>query len=986
VSTVASLLFDALRSRYVLERELGRGGMATVFLVHDLRHDRPVALKVLRPELAAMVGPDRFQREIRTAARLQHPHILGVHDSGEVVGHLWFTMPYVEGESLRGRLQREVQLPVDQAVRIAREVALALDYAERHGVVHRDIKPENILLGDGQALVADFGVSQALESSTASGRLTETGLTVGTPAYMSPEQATGSLVDGRSDQYSLGCVLYEMLAGEPPYTGPTIQTITAKRLSEPVPRLGAVRQLPAGLEAVVAKALSKTPADRFACAREFAEALAHSMEAGTLRSFPQSGVARSSRRVLLSVAGAALLGLAAIVIGKVHRPAAPVGTRASLAVLPFQATGPGLALWREGLVSLFAANLDEAARLRTLSDRTVLNHWRHSFADADPELGQALRLARDLGADYGLTGSLVGTSSGIRLVAEVYGTADGSLRRRAQIEGVGDSVPALVDRLSLELLQSGALGPAEGLSPQGVGRLFTQSLPALKAYLAGEEKFRSFQPQMAIPDFEQAVALDSTFAMALSRLALVGGWSNSPHMLLFTPLEPLERAHRYASRLAPRERSLVEGMWQLGNSWIEAISTFRRLTVERPDDAEAWFLLGDALFHLGPAGLESPESARQALERAIALDPGFGPAYLHLVEDAFDRGDSTAVRRYVDALWAIDSTAPRAVGLRIAEDVVWGNVGTRDSALQRLDTVDHDAAMAAKHAINGTVDLSNSTLAIVDRIVAGPHHQNRTKAYALSGSVTVYEQLGQLDRARKANRRSGVLLHDPEEVVEGDVADWDVVGYLLGGGDSIAAARGMTRLARLPDSLFLPYSADAAWLALRWRNRSILPRVYRVIEDEVKKARIAGDTARIRDGRVVVRLLRALEVNDQTMMLEVLPKAVKDYSAPWSLASSISYLARLEWAQRLSAKGDYPAAERVLRSFSSAEYYPCPGGVALLLGKVYEELGDRSRAAEEYGKVAAWWKNADLALQPRRQEALDGLRRTAGEPAESPHP
>ncbi|MEZ0333853.1 MAG: serine/threonine-protein kinase, partial [Gemmatimonadales bacterium] len=224
----------------MLERELGRGGMATVYLAHDLKHDRLVALKALRPELAATLGPERFLREIRTTARLQHPHILTVLDSGEAEGLLWYTMPYVEGEGLRDRLRREAQLPLEEALRIAREVGLALDYAHRHGVVHRDIKPENILLSDGQALVADFGVAYALEQGTG-GRLTEAGLALGTPAYMAPEQASGGPVDARTDIYALGCVLYEMLAGEPPFTGPTPQAVIAKRLSGEAPSVRRLR-------------------------------------------------------------------------------------------------------------------------------------------------------------------------------------------------------------------------------------------------------------------------------------------------------------------------------------------------------------------------------------------------------------------------------------------------------------------------------------------------------------------------------------------------------------------------------------------------------------------------------------------------------------------------------------------------------------------------------------------------------------------------
>jgi eukaryotic-like serine/threonine-protein kinase len=267
-------LRDALADRYALERELGRGGMAVVYLAHDVRHDRPVALKVLLPELAASLGPERFQREIHLAARLQHPHILTVLDSGEAAGRLWFTMPFVEGESLRDRLRRERQLPVDDALRIAVEAARALNYAHKHGVIHRDIKPENILLtGDGSTLVADFGIARALGSLDDG--LTQTGLAIGTPAYMSPEQAAGDKgLDPRTDLYSLASVLYETLAGEPPFTGPTAQAMAARRLTEPAPSVRALRPtVPPAVDEAIRKALAPVAADRFATAGQFAQAL-----------------------------------------------------------------------------------------------------------------------------------------------------------------------------------------------------------------------------------------------------------------------------------------------------------------------------------------------------------------------------------------------------------------------------------------------------------------------------------------------------------------------------------------------------------------------------------------------------------------------------------------------------------------------------------------------------------------------------------------
>jgi eukaryotic-like serine/threonine-protein kinase len=296
----------ALADRYTIERELGAGGMATVYLAHDLKHDRRVALKVLKRELAAVIGAERFLAEIRTTANLQHPHILPLHDSGTADGTVFYVMPFVDGESLRDRLRREKQLPVADAVRIAGEVAGALDYAHRHGVIHRDIKPENILLHDGRALVADFGIALAVTS--AGTRMTETGLSLGTPHYMSPEQAMGERdLDARSDVYALGCVLYEMLAGEPPFTGPTAQAIVAKVLTAAPETLTTYRKsVPPHVERAVHAALEKLPADRFATTAAFAEALVGG--SGAMRSGSQP-IGRARARLLHP---ATLLGALAV--------------------------------------------------------------------------------------------------------------------------------------------------------------------------------------------------------------------------------------------------------------------------------------------------------------------------------------------------------------------------------------------------------------------------------------------------------------------------------------------------------------------------------------------------------------------------------------------------------------------------------------------------------------------------------------------------
>ncbi|HEU4954776.1 MAG TPA: protein kinase, partial [Gemmatimonadales bacterium] len=437
----------ALADRYRIERELGRGGMATVWLAHDLRHDRPVALKVLRGELFASLGPERFLQEIRIAARLQHPHILPVHDSGEAAGRLWYTMPYVEGETLRQRLARESQLPLDQALRIADHVLGALGYAHAHGVIHRDIKPENILLDGDQAVVADFGVARGI-SAAGSDRLTETGLALGTPAYMSPEQAAaGRQLDGRSDLYAFGCVLYEMLAGQPPFTAPTPQGLLARHALDPVPPLRTVRDtVPIAVEQSVVRAMAKAPADRFPTAAAFAQALvAPSGSGGTPAPTPGPRARRWPVAVAAVVAVVAL-GLGVLVL----RPRPKVALNPDLvAVAPFRVSGAAreLGYLREGMIDLVAARLTGEGSARAADPRSVMIAWRRAAGSDADDLTEdaALGVARGVGAGQLLLGGVVGTPGHVALNATLLSVSGGAPRAEARIEGPADSLPRLVD-------------------------------------------------------------------------------------------------------------------------------------------------------------------------------------------------------------------------------------------------------------------------------------------------------------------------------------------------------------------------------------------------------------------------------------------------------------------------------------------------------------------------------------------------------------
>jgi len=425
----------AILGHYEIVRRLGQGATATVYLARDGKHHREVAVKVLRPELAAAVGPDRFLREIDIAATLHHPHILPLFDSGAVGGLLYYVMPHVEGQSLRAALATGPPMPIGAAVRIAREVAMALDYSHRRGVIHRDIKPENILLQDGQAIVADFGIARAIEAADPVRRAEPT-MGTGTPAYMSPEQlAPGAAIDGRSDIYALGCVLYEMLAGRPPYIGATRQAISAQQAAVSALVVRAARpDVPPSVAAAVARALAPAAADRFATAQELGSALADGSPAAP----------RQSRVRWLLVGGLMLFLLGLGVLTSIRRSNLAGPTSAALdshlvAVLPFRVSSidSALAYLQEGFVDLLAVQLTGEGGLRAADPRTVLGAWRQASIGQGAELvGQAiLGVARQVGAGRVVDGAIAGSRQHVVVSASMLETATGAIVGRASVAG-----------------------------------------------------------------------------------------------------------------------------------------------------------------------------------------------------------------------------------------------------------------------------------------------------------------------------------------------------------------------------------------------------------------------------------------------------------------------------------------------------------------------------------------------------------------------
>jgi serine/threonine-protein kinase len=630
VADLLSALTAALASRYRIERELGQGGMATVYLAEDVRHRRQVALKVLKPDLAHALGAERFLREIETTAALHHPHILPLYDSGESGGFLYYVMPYVEGESLRDRLTREKQLPIDDALQIAREVSDALSYAHSRGVVHRDIKPENIMLEGGHAMVADFGIARAVRAA-GNESLTQTGTSIGTPAYMSPEQAAGSAdVDGRSDLYSLGCVVYEMLAGQAPFTGPTIESIVHQHmLAEPRPITQIRPAVPPAIAGVLQRALAKNPADRFSPVAQFADAL----RTGTAPApTPTDRTPRTNRVRWAAVAGVAIgivaMAATAAIYATRGRAAAPADTP-SIAVLPLADLSGGTNEYlADGIAETLISALSAVPGLQVAA-RTSAFSFKGKNQDVR-SIGQALGVATVL------EGSVQRAGDRLRVTAELINAKDGFHiwsktfdRSVADVFAVQDEVArAVVSALQVKLVGDTAARVVD----QG-----TTSVEAYNAYLQGLFFWNKRTPAdllRAEQFFTQAIAADSGFAKAWAGLAstYVLFHPSEYDIKQYTPDESLrltEQAARHALALDDRSAeayvALAYGLAHRGRL-AEAADAFQRAIAIDPryPTARQWYTGTLAMTGKIPEGLEQILAAQRLdpLSLVIGVEVG----------------------------------------------------------------------------------------------------------------------------------------------------------------------------------------------------------------------------------------------------------------------------------------------------------------------------------------------------------------------------
>ena len=1016
-------LQTALGSQYRLERELGRGGMGVVFLATDATLDRRVAIKVVHPELALHDAiTRRFLTEARTIARVRHPNIVAIHAAGSADGLLYYVMDEVAGESLRQRLAREGRLSTEETARIVSDMASALDCARRAGVVHRDVKPENVLLDQatGRALLADFGIARAVVADSG-GSSTGQGVAVGTPVYMSPEQAAGEEIDSRSDLYALGVVAYEMLAGHPPFQGPN-RVVVSKHIAErPVPLERVRPDAPGELTGAIMRALEKQPSDRWQTGEEFRQAVAGERPTPRRR-VPQRIVALAA--VLLAVL-TATIGLARRSPG----PPRGVNPRHSILVLPFDNLRDDRSVeWlRDGSVSMLGLNLSQ------WNDLTVIDHERlhdllaqHGLKVGDDiGLDMARRLAREAGVWTVVLGDYTPAGDSLHLVARVYDVASGKRVDVARADDrSGPDVRPLFDQLAAKLLD---LSGAPNEIRIGLARSTTNSLEAFRGYLRGVEQLNRWDLAGAERDFQRAIAVDTTFGLAYYKLALTRGWmigtedSVSDRLML--------RATTYSANLPARERMVINAYRAfIGSQYEEARSLYNQLIARDKGDADAWYGLGEAWFHDTAGVNEAPfwtESLR-AFKRTLALDPNYALAYDHVhfmlslaaanhPVYALLPGDSFAVTRTSTGRALMDtvtvraavqrarsealstartwvSTQPttlRAHGAMVNAYVSAGNYGGALSELNRfrLATPLHPELPFVEARVrfaSGEVDRAAAQLRVALDSAASKdfrlYQGTPTVVSDIAAAANVFAYQGDLTNAAKtldlADRvRQEVISHPEWTGSQGGGWKRAMLGelYAAAGGPPSAlrdiwqGAAEAARMAPADQRKHIAHTGASAAIGLF--------------------TGLAADTTALHELQVIsgepaakeVRALLAVSRGDSAAARRTLAEPESTTYGKHMYRVLTEPLA----AQAYYLLGDYETTIRVLEGYQPSALqtggfdsgWGMLGRVRLLRGAAYERLGRRSEAREQYREVLAQWKKADAALQPFVQQAQQGLAR-----------
>ena len=962
-----------LGNRYRVVREIARGGMSTVYLADDPKHARLVAVKVLHDQVARSIGPERFMREIEIAARLSHPHILPLHDSGEALAAdaggpslLYFVAPYVSGESLRDRLGREPRLTPDEVVRLGREIALALDYAHRAGVVHLDIKPGNILLQDGHAVVADFGIARAM-SAAGDDAAAGTVLLLGTPSYMSPEQALGvSDLDGRSDVYSLGCVLYEMLAGERPFAAATAADAVAKARAPVAPDPTPLhKRVSRELAAVVVRAMAPGREDRYATAGELARALSETTRTRQVR---------VARRGALLIGGATVVAAATLATWAWRSD--PVLDADLIVVAPFDVESPSLALWHEGMVDVMSRNLDGAGPLRTVPATMAVKHWR---GRADVPSARSLGIAT--GARLVLFGGLLEAGDSVRATGVLLDARDGRVVAEFEHRDIEDRVDRLSDSLTVAVLRE--LGRSRRLDMARATSSPSASLPALKAYLQGEQFYRAAMWDSAQTRFERVLALDSTFALAYHRLAEVRRWRNPDRERDSTAYALMRRTSRFARGLAPRERLLatIDSLsaeaffaWRRGlidvRTYDDAESIVGSLIATIGDgllryrhDAELLFLLAETRWRYDRDFAEGEMDDREILglfDHAIAMDSTFAPAYVTPISLAAFLDGATSARHYIRAYFSREPSGHRSRFITLA-DVLLDPARASSVNVQRLvDTLTSDELCEVAGLLRHIADSTDLVVRITQVFSQRTEASDAERPVPRCVRMALIEALQFRGHLRDAQRLATDDAHWLAPMVKYNLARFGILPTDTARAEfrSILAQSPRTKIAKL----YRWWATDGDTAAIQTYVR------------DFGASRLQSGT-----GRAMIRASVAAGNAHLALARRDTASALRQLLTTTDTLHSCWYDNRMTLVQLLVATGRYrEAAARLERRWPGTS--ACSDGVDDVMwtmerARVFERIGRFDAAAENYAFVADAWRTADPELQPWVREAHEAVGR-----------
>ncbi|MGH7521598.1 MAG: protein kinase domain-containing protein [Gemmatimonadales bacterium] len=976
MAELSERLQSELGTAYRLERELGGGGMSRVFVAQDTRLARHVVIKVLPPELALEMRVDRFNREIQLSASLQHPHIVPLLAAGGSDDLLYYTMPFVEGEALRTRLSREGELPVRDTVRILKDVADALAYAHARGVVHRDIKPDNVLLSGNHAVVADFGVAKAVSQAKTESGLTSVGVALGTPAYMAPEQAAGDPnIDHRADIYAFGAMAYEMLTGRAPFSGMAPHQMLAAHVTEPVvPVTDRRPALPPALAELVMSCLAKNPADRPQTAHEILQALEG-------MATPSGSVAVTSpiatfrhvlrrprnRNIALVAAGAVML-LAGWIAIRPQPALALDPNRIAIAPFDVRGGGPELALWREGLVDVLSRSLDGAGPMRSASPTLIVRRW-----SGRGDAGSAQALGRATGAGTVVFGDLLQAGAdSVRLNATVLNVANAASLGEIELRESSERMDQLVDSLTVRVLRE--LGRTRAIGLVRSAPLGSPSLPALKAFLQGEQYLRRSEWDSALAYHQRAIGLDSGFTLAWSHAGMAAGWQHAANDSLSRSYKL--RAGAMNHGLAPRESLIVqaeslaavvyEGPAQTAGRWWthgkRLVATLDDAVRRYPNDPELWYMLGDARFHAGSLARLQPHAALEAFDRAIALDSAFTPSYVHAIPLGIDNGGTEAGRRYAEAFLAAGAMGTYAQSTDLVVQLM--SPATRAKAIAYLaDSADSHLIQTVWLALGRWMDSAETMIAMVRARVDAEKKAGRKTNVGVFMLPSVLAARGHVKDAA------------PLSTIPALLAQYALVGAIPR--DS-ATRMARSWVDRPGDGLLfavplLAAARDTAAIARALRKvdsvRQHPPANFPPIGKDFLNYAIAAERAYL-----------ALARGDSAAALRLFD------ARPDTAAYGGNAIDDLVHAQLLATRGR-PTEALALLERPPVGFNPGVSVVEILRalerGRVNERLGYRERAIDAYARVVQAWRNPDPELQPFVDESRQALVRLSGEKASS---